>query len=433
MQLYSTNHQSPQVSLREALFKGLPDDNGLYMPVDIPRLPQTFFEEIHKLTFHEIAVEVTKALIGDEVPEKDIRSIVESTLTFEVPIVNVSEGIYALELFHGPTLAFKDFGARFMAALMSYYLRQSKEEVNILVATSGDTGGAVAAGFLNMPGIRVTILFPKGKVSEIQEKQLTTLQGNITALELEGTFDDCQKLVKQAFLDKDLNEKVNLTSANSINISRLIPQSFYYFYAYSKLKEIGKDLLFSTPSGNFGNLCGGLIAKKMGLPVRKFIASTNINDIFPKYLFSGIFSPRPSQRTISNAMDVGNPSNFARIMDLYGNDLDAVKKDLEGVAFTDEETAAAIQTVYEKYNYILDPHAAVGYLGLIKYFNEKTKGVTGVFLGTAHPAKFLDVMDPYLAGKVQIPENLQNILKKEKRAVSLNAEFNEFKNYLLNH
>ncbi|MDQ3393896.1 MAG: threonine synthase [Bacteroidota bacterium] len=432
MQLYSTNHQSPNVNLREALFKGLPDDNGLYMPTHIPQLPLSFFENIEKLSFQEIAFMVTKALIGDEVPEGDIRSIVESTLTFDAPLVKVSENIFSLELFHGPTFAFKDFGARFMAALMSYYLSKSKEEVNILVATSGDTGGAVAAGFYNMPGIKVTILYPKGKVSDIQEKQLTTLKGNITALEIEGTFDDCQKLVKQAFLDQELNKKVNLTSANSINISRLIPQSFYYFYAYSKLKEQGNELVFSTPSGNFGNICGGLIAKRMGLPVNKFIASTNINDIFPQYLFSGIFSPRPSQRTISNAMDVGNPSNFARIMDLYGKELLEVKKDLEGMAFTDEETSEVIKLVYEKHNYMLDPHGAVGYLGLKKYLGDK-KNLTGVFLGTAHPAKFLDVLDKDLASKVVIPQNLQIILKKEKSAVTIKAEFEDLKNFLINN
>ncbi|CAN5348914.1 threonine synthase [soil metagenome] len=432
MLLYSTNKISPQVSLREALFKGLPDDNGLYMPVEIPLLPPEFFQEIDKLSFQEMAFEVSKALIGEEVPENDLKKIVNNTLTFEAPLVKLDENIYSLELFHGPTLAFKDFGARFMAGLMSFFLKQSLEKINILVATSGDTGGAVAAGFYGMPGIKVTILYPKGKVSDIQEKQLTTLNKNVTALEIEGTFDDCQKLVKQAFLDQELNKNIKLTSANSINISRLIPQSFYYFYAYAKLKHLGKDLVFSTPSGNFGNLSGGLIARRMGLPVKKFIASTNINDIFPKYLLSGLFEPKPSVRTLSNAMDVGNPSNFARIMDMYGQDLAEVKKDLEGVAFTDDETSEAMNQVYQDYKYILDPHGAVGFLGLKKYLENHQGKFTGVFLGTAHPAKFLDVLESKLASKVNIPDRLQDLLNKEKKSVPLSTQYQELRNFLLN-
>lgn len=431
MLLYSTNHQSDKVNLREALFKGLPDDNGLFMPTEIPVLPADFYENIDKLSFKEIAFTVSKALIGNEVPDTALQDIVDGTLDFDVPLINIHDNMYVLELFHGPTAAFKDFGARFMAGLMSWFLKESNDKINILVATSGDTGGAVAAGFLNKPGIEVTILYPKNKVSEIQEKQLTTLGGNVTALEVEGTFDDCQRLVKQAFLDKELNQKIKLTSANSINISRLIPQSFYYFYTYAKLKAYGKELVFSTPSGNFGNLCGGLIAKRMGLPVKKFIASTNINDIFPKYLNTGLFEPRPSQRTLSNAMDVGNPSNFARIMDMYKNNLDAVKQDLEGVAFTDTETEEIMEKIFKEYNYILEPHGAVGYLGLKQYMQKASEKVTGVFLGTAHPAKFLDVMTPHLAERVVLPENLNAILKKEKKSILINSDYDDLKNYLI--
>jgi threonine synthase len=431
MKLYSTNNPETQVSLKEAVFKGLPDDNGLFMPVSIPRLDDSFFQNIDKLSFQDIAYEVSKALIGDDVPAADLRKIIDSVLTFDAPVVKVHDNIYALELFHGPSLAFKDFGARFMAGLMSYFLKTDKRAINILVATSGDTGSAVAQGFLDMPGIKVTILYPSDQVSDIQEKQLTTLGKNITALEVDGNFDDCQKLVKEAFLDKDLNTKINLSSANSINISRLIPQTFYYFYAYAQLKATGKPLVFSVPSGNFGNLCGGLIAKRMGLPVYKFIAATNINDIVPDYLLTGNFNPKASARTISNAMDVGNPSNFVRLLALYDKDLQKIRKDIEGKSFTDEQTSKAIGEVYKNTGYILDPHGAVGYLGLKEYLTSETTDLNGVFLATAHTTKFLEVVENVIGKKLDLPSRLKEIINKEKKSIRISPSLKELKTILL--
>ncbi len=433
MKLYSTNNTSHVVSLKEAVFKGLPADNGLYMPTVIPQLEKSFFENSDKLSFQEIAFEVSKALIGEDVPTDTLHKIINDVLTFDAPVVNVHDNIYVLELFHGPSLAFKDFGARFMARLMSYFLEKESKEINILVATSGDTGSAVAQGFYKMPGIKVTILYPSKKVSEMQEKQLTTLGENITALEIAGTFDDCQRMVKEAFLDKELNEKFNLSSANSINISRLIPQSFYYFYAYSRLKKLGKPLVFSVPSGNFGNLCGGLIAKRMGLPVEKFIASTNVNDIIPNYLLNGIFSPRPSVKTISNAMDVGNPSNFARIVALYNNNIEEIRKDIIGNRYTDEQTSEAIASVFKKYNYILDPHGAVGYLGLVDYKKKVNDDFSGVFLATADISKFPEVVEDIIGRKIELPERLKVLAIKEKKATQLGSNYLEFKNFLINN
>lgn len=431
MRLYSTNRSAAEVSFKEAVFKGLPDDNGLFMPVSIPQLPSSFFDTIDKLSFQEIAFQVTKALIGDEIPDADLKKIIDDVLSFDAPLVKVEENISVLELFHGPSLAFKDFGARFMAKIMSYFLQKEKKEIHILVATSGDTGSAVAQGFLGMAGIKVTILYPSGKVSDIQEKQLTTLGQNITALEVDGTFDDCQRLVKEAFLDKELNSKINLSSANSINISRLIPQSFYYFYAYSKLKSLGLPVVFSTPSGNFGNLCGGLIAKRMGLPIHKFIASTNANDVVPEFLETGIFSPRPSVATISNAMDVGNPSNYARLVELYGKDLGAIKKDIFGTRYNDEETAQAIEKVYKAGGYIMDPHGAVAYLGLKEYAKTTGEKFSGVFLATAHPSKFIEVVEDIINKKIELPERLQSIANKKKEAFPLTSDFSDLKSYLL--
>jgi threonine synthase len=430
MKLYSTNNRTIEVSLKEAVFKGLPDDNGLFMPVSIPRLDDSFFKKIDELSFQDIAYEVSKALIGDDVPAAELKKIIADVLTFDAPVVKVHDNIYVLELFHGPSLAFKDFGARFMARLMAYFLRTEKKDINILVATSGDTGSAVAQGFLDMPGIKVTILYPSGKVSDIQEKQLTTLGKNITALEVDGTFDDCQRLVKEAFLDKELNQKINLSSANSINISRLIPQTFYYFYAYSQLKKTGKPIVFSVPSGNFGNLCGGLIAKKMGLPVHKFIAATNVNDIVPDYLLKGIFKPRASVRTISNAMDVGNPSNFVRLLALYDMDLNKVRKDITGKSYTDARTSAAIGEVYNKTGYILDPHGAVGYLGLKEYLESEKADVNGIFLATAHTTKFLEVVEDVVGKKIELPARLQEIVNKEKKSIPLPPHFKNLKEFL---
>lgn len=433
MRLYSTNRKAAEVSLKEAIFRGLPEDNGLYMPTVIPRLPDSFFREIDRLSFQEIALNVTQSLIGEDIPEKDLKKIIQDVFTFDAPVQPVLGNIYVLELFHGPSLAFKDFGARFMARIMAYFLSQdNNKEITILVATSGDTGSAVAQGFLNMPGIQVVILYPSGKVSEIQEKQLTTLGNNITALEVKGTFDDCQRMVKEAFLDSDLNQRIHLSSANSINISRLIPQSLYYFYAFAQLKKQGNlPVVFSTPSGNFGNLCGGLIAKKMGLPVEKFIAATNINDIVPEYLRSGLFTPRPSIRTISNAMDVGNPSNFNRIIEFYDKDLGKIKADIVGKSYTDIQTQDTIKEVYEKTGYVLDPHGAVAFLGLKEYLLESGSEAYGVFLATAHPAKFPEIVEEVIKRKIELPENLRKVALMHKRSIVIDPDFQYLKNFLL--
>jgi threonine synthase len=380
------------------------------------------------LSFKEIAFHVGKNILSGEIEDTILKKIIDRAIYFDAPLVKIDKDIYSLELFHGPTLAFKDFGAGFMAGLMEHYAERLDREIYILVATSGDTGTAVAHGFLNKSGIRVIILYPSGKVSPIQEKQLTTAGGNVEALEIEGTFDDCQKLVKEAFLDRELNEKHTLTSANSINIARLIPQSFYYFYAWSRLAG---NIVFSVPSGNFGNLTAGLMAKKMGLPVCKFIASANINDVVPEYLKTGIFTPRLSVKTMSNAMDVGNPSNFARMMDLYDSDLDKMREDISGYSFTDGETKKAMKDVFMDYSYILDPHGAVGYLGLMKYKKEVQNDFTGVFLETAHPAKFIDLVEPVVNTEIEMPERLKVLLDREKKSTLISKEFVELKNYLL--
>ena len=432
MKLYSTKNKNATVSLKEAVFKGLPSDNGLYMPTSIPLMSQEFFDTIDTLSFQDIAYEVSKTLIGDDIPAVDLRKIINEVITFDAPVVHVKDNLYVLELFHGPSFAFKDFGARFMASLMSYFLQKENKEINILVATSGDTGSAVAQGFLDMPGIKVTILYPSKKVSEIQEKQLTTLGKNITALEINGTFDDCQRMVKEAFLDKELNEKMNLSSANSINISRLIPQSFYYFYAYAQVKKLGKSVVFCTPSGNFGNICGGLIGKRMGLPVQKFVAATNANNIVPKYLWTGLFEPKFSVTTISNAMDVGNPSNFARIQAFFDNDLEKTKSEIVGKSYSDAETKKAMKEVFDLNGYIMCPHTAVAYLGLSEYRKESGSDSTGIFLATAHPAKFIDIVEDVIGKKIEIPEKLQVVLKKEKKSIVMSNNFSDLKQFLLN-
>lgn len=430
MRLYSTKNPSSDFSLKEAIFKGLPDDGGLFMPYVIPVLPNAFFENIQNLSLQEIAFEVSKNMLQGAVPDDALRNIVEDAINFEVPLVPLDENIYSLELFHGPTYAFKDFGARFMSRLMAYFIDNKQEEVNILVATSGDTGSAVAHGFLGVPGIHVTILYPSGKVSDMQEKQFTTLGSNITALEVDGTFDDCQKMVKQAFNDQKLNAAMKLTSANSINIARLIPQSFYYFYAYSRLDK-RKPLVFSVPSGNFGNLLGGLLAKKMGLPIYKFVAATNANHVVPDYLASGEFNPRPSVRTVSNAMDVGNPSNFERILNIFAESFEDIKSNIDGKHYTDEETKAIITAVHKEQGYILDPHSAIGYKGLKDYLAEEGKDLNGVFLSTAHPAKFLEVVEPLIDGEVQIPGALQEAMNKPKQSKPIPADFDALRAYLL--
>lgn len=429
MEFYSTNNKETRVSLKEAVLQGLAPDNGLYMPEHISPLADPFFRDLHRKSFPQLSYEVARHLIGGDIPDEALKKIIDQTITFEAPLVKVGD-CYSLELFHGPTLAFKDFGARFLAGLLGYYARQQDKEVTILVATSGDTGSAVANGFLNVPGTRVVVLYPSGKVSEIQEKQFTTLGGNITALEIEGTFDDCQRMVKEAFLDAALRAKLFLTSANSINMARLIPQMFYYFRAFAQLGADAKDVVFAVPSGNFGNLTAGLIAKRLGLPVKQFIAATNANDIVPEYLSSGTFAPRSSKQTISNAMDVGNPSNFARMLDLFHSDLPLMQKDITGYHFTDEETKTAMVNVLKNDNYILDPHGAVGYLGLKKYQQTNTQ-VTGIFLETAHPGKFKEVVEEVLAQELPLPDKLNAFLSKEKKTIAMSNDFGQLKSFLL--
>jgi threonine synthase len=430
MKFYSTNNPTLKVDLRQAVTQGLAPDNGLYMPEQIPVLPAEFFKSIDKRSFQEIALAVAENLLGNDIPKEELKRIIDHTIQFDAPLVEVEKDVYALELFHGPTLAFKDFGARFMSQLLGYFAKQQKQEIVILVATSGDTGSAVANGFLGVPGTRVVVLYPSGKVSEIQEKQFTTLGKNITALEIEGTFDDCQRLVKQAFLDPGLKQKYFLTSANSINIARLIPQSFYYFYAYSRLKHRDASVVFSVPSGNFGNLTGGLLAKRMGLPVRQFVASTNVNDVVPQYLLTKSFNPRSSAQTISNAMDVGNPSNFVRMLDLYQNDFEQLSKDIVGYAFSDDETRAAMRYIFSSRQYVMDPHGAVAYLGLKKFMTEHEGKYIGVFSETAHPAKFKEVVDETLDTSVKIPGELQKFLEHDKKSIEMTNSFEDFKKYL---
>ena len=429
MKFYSTNNPTVKVDLKQAVTQGLAPDNGLYMPEKIPVLPKEFFEDLGSRSFQEIAFEVASNLLGEDVPAEELKRIVAHTIQFDAPLTALEDNIYALELFHGPTLAFKDFGARFMSQLLGYFAKQQQQEIIILVATSGDTGSAVANGFLGVPGTKVVVLYPSGKVSEIQEKQFTTLGENVTALEVAGTFDDCQTLVKQAFLDAELQQKYFLTSANSINIARLIPQSFYYFYAYSRLSERTRRVIFSIPSGNFGNLTGGLLAKRMGLPVHKFIASTNINDVVPQYLATKSFDPRASRQTISNAMDVGNPSNFVRMLDLFHGNFENLSKEIVGYAFTDDETQAAMRDVFRKNKYVMDPHGAIAYLGLKEYL--KSGGnETGIFLETAHPAKFKEVVDQTLNTSVPIPKQLQHFLEHPKQSIALSKDYTAFKRFL---
>lgn len=432
MKFYSTNNKNLSADLKEVVLKGLASDGGLFMPKVIPVMPESFFENLHTMTFTEIAFEVSKKLLGDDVPEDVLKKIIDEAFDFPVPLVEIKPGMSALELYHGPTMSFKDFGARFMSRLMSYFLKGSQKELTILVATSGDTGSAVASGFLNVPGINVIILYPSGKVSPLQEKQLTTMGGNIKAVEVNGVFDDCQKMVKAAFVDEEITKKFSLASANSISIARLLPQTFYYFYAYAKLANQKKPIVISVPSGNYGNLTAGLIAKRMGLPIQKFIASTNANNVVPEFLESGIFQARDSVQTISNAMDVGNPSNFARMLELYDHSAEKMAEDIIGFSFSDEETKNAIKEVYEKYDYLMDPHGAVAYLGLEKYAEENDSIVSGVFLETAHPAKFGEVVEEVLGRKIDIPDQLKKYLDREKESTVISSSFSDFKDFLLN-
>lgn len=422
---YSTQNKNIRTSLEEAVMLGLARDGGLFMPNRIPLMPEAFFTQLSSLSLPEISFEICKNLLEDAIPENDLKTIVEKAINFDAPLNALSSEIYSLELFHGPTLSFKDFGARFMAQLMGYFAQHKNQPLHILVATSGDTGSAIAQAFLNVPGIRVWILYPKGKVSWSQEKQLTTMGNNVTALEVEGTFDDCQSLVKQAFSDNSLRQKLTLTSANSINIARLIPQTFYYFYAYSQIKERNAPILFSVPCGNFGNLTAGLLAKKMGLPITRFVAATNVNDSVPKYLNSGNFTPHPSKHTLSNAMDVGNPSNFARMLDLYEHQQNKMSNDIVGFSFTDDQTASAMQDVFAKHNYLLDPHGAVAYLGLQSFLSQHPGKINGIFLETAHPAKFAEDVEKITDQKVLVPTRLQKVLLKEKQSIVLSTNYDD--------
>jgi threonine synthase len=430
MKYYSTNGQVQNVTLRDAVVKGLAADKGLFMPNVIKALPASFFDSIQDLSFQEIAYVVADAFFGEDIPADDLKAIVYDTLAFDVPAVKVTENIYSLELFHGPTLAFKDVGARFMARLLGYFNKQEEQLVNVLVATSGDTGSAVANGFLGVEGIHVYVLYPKGKVSPIQECQFTTLGQNITAIEVDGVFDDCQALVKNAFMDAELNAHMKLTSANSINVARFLPQAFYYFYAYAQLKKQGKadNLVVCVPSGNFGNICSGLFGYKMGLPVKCFIAANNRNDIFYKYLQTGEYHPKASVQTIANAMDVGDPSNFARIYDLFGKSHAAISALISGATYTDEQIAESMQQCYAENGYLCDPHGACGYRALTEQLQP---GEVGVFLETAHPAKFKDTVESIIKHEVAIPEKLAAFMKGTKQSVPLSKDFADFKAYLM--
>lgn len=432
MNYYSTNGKAPIATLEKAVVKGLAEDKGLYMPEHIKPLPQEFFDHIQDLSFQEIAYRVADCFFGEDIPAEDLKQIVYDTLSFDVPAVRVEDSIYSLELFHGPTLAFKDVGARFMARLLGYFNRKSGEQrlVNVLVATSGDTGSAVANGFLGVEGIHVYVLYPKGKVSPIQECQFTTLGQNITAVEVDGVFDDCQALVKNAFMDDELNQHMKLTSANSINVARFLPQSFYYFYAYAQLKKAGlaDKLVACVPSGNFGNICSALFGKRMGLPISRFIAANNANDIFYNYLQTGLYEPKASVATIANAMDVGDPSNFARIYDLYGKDHKAICADISGCTYSDDQIAETMRQCLSSTGYQLDPHGACGYRALKEGLRP---GEVGFFLETAHPAKFKQVVDGICGGDVEIPARLQAFMKGQKQSVPMTKDFASFKQYLL--
>ncbi|MBQ7142659.1 MAG: threonine synthase [Bacteroidaceae bacterium] len=431
MKYYSTNGQAPIATLEKAVVKGLAEDKGLYMPERIKPLPKEFFDNIENLSFQEIAYQVADAFFGEDVPAEDLKRIVYDTLAFDCPCVKVTDTIYSLELFHGPTLAFKDVGARFMARLLQYFLKkEGAGQVNVLVATSGDTGSAVANGFLGVDGIHVYVLYPKGKVSPIQECQFTTLGQNITAVEVDGVFDDCQALVKNAFIDKELNEHMQLTSANSINVARFLPQAFYYFYAYAQMKKKGlaNQFVVCVPSGNFGNICSALFGKRMGLPVKRFIAANNANDVFFKYLQTGKYEPKASVQTIANAMDVGDPSNFARVYELYGKNHKAICADISGATYTDEQIAETIKEVKAETGYVCDPHGACGYRALKEGLKA---GEVGVFLETAHPAKFKDTVDRILGADIEIPAKLQAFMKGTKQSVPMTKDFVDFKQFLL--
>ena len=426
MNYYSLHHKSPKSTFKNAVVQGLAKDRGIYFPDTITPLSKEFITNISDYSNHEIAYEVIKQFVGDEIPTNKLKEIIAETVCFDFPLVKVDDNIASLELFHGPTMAFKDVGAKFMAKCLEYFNQGNTEEITVLVATSGDTGGAVANGFLGAKGVNVVILYPSGKVSDVQEKQLTTLGQNITALEVDGVFDDCQEMVKTAFLDEEITK--TLTSANSINVARWLPQMFYFFFAYKELHQKHKELVYSVPSGNFGNICAGVMAKKLGLPIKHFIASTNVNDTVPKFLVNGVYTPKASKATISNAMDVGNPSNFIRIRELFNNDLETLKSAFSSYSFTDDETRTTMKEIYNNSGYVADPHGAIGYLGLKKYGLKENQ--FGVFLETAHPVKFLDVVESTLPVKVKIPEQIQKVINNKKVAFKAST-YQDLKNFLL--
>ncbi len=429
MRYYSLNRKSPNVTFREAVVRGIAPDRGLYFPETIRELPEGFFAKVEDLDRNELALALISQFVGDEIPEQELFELIKDVLSFDFPLVPVEPNVFSLELFHGPTMAFKDVGARFMARCLSHFNKDHKQEVTVLVATSGDTGGAVASGFLGVEGVNVVILYPSGKVSEVQEKQLTTLGQNIRALEVDGTFDDCQDMVKTAFLDSQITERIQLTSANSINVARWLPQMFYFAFAYQQLNDKSQAPVFSIPSGNFGNICAGIMAKQLGLPVSHFVAATNVNRVVPNFMESGVYAPMDSIATISNAMDVGDPSNFIRIREIYKNDFEKLRSDLSSFSFTDEQTREAMSLIYNASGYIADPHGAVGYLGLKKYM-DRHPGNQGIFLETAHPVKFLEVVEPALGIEVDYPQQIKAVMDREKQAEFI-KNYEELRQFLV--
>ena len=429
MNYYSLNKQAPNTSFKDAVIKGLAPDKGLYFPESITPLPKKLFENIDDLAYSEIAFQAIKQFVSPEIPEIVLKTIIEETLSFDFPVIKLNENISTLELFHGPTMAFKDVGARFMARCLAYFNKDNTDEVTVLVATSGDTGGAVANGFLGVKGVNVVILYPSGKVSDIQEKQLTTLGQNIKALEVHGTFDDCQAMVKTAFLDKTLTNQMQLTSANSINVARWLPQLFYFMFAYKQLHKKYDDIVFSVPSGNFGNVCAGMMAQQLGLPIKHFVASNNENNVVTRYLQTELYKPQPSTQTISNAMDVGDPSNFIRVQEIYKNKFETLKDNLSSYSFSDDKTKEAMLEIYNEFDYVADPHGAVGYLGCKAHLKENPNAHC-VFLETAHPTKFLDVVEDVIKEKQPLPSQIEAVMDKEKVSVEIST-YQDLKGYLL--
>jgi threonine synthase len=429
MNFYSLNQKAANVSFKDAVIKGIAPDRGLYFPEKITPLAKDFFDKIERLSNIEIAFMAIRQFVQEDIDDEKLKEILTEVLDFEFPLVPITDHIATLELFHGPTLAFKDVGARFMARCLGHFSENNTSEITVLVATSGDTGGAVANGFLGVKGVQVVILYPSGKVSDIQEKQLTTLGKNIVALEVTGTFDDCQKMVKTAFLDEEITKHKQLTSANSINVARWLPQLFYFLFAYKEIKSKGKEIVFSIPSGNFGNICAGMVAQQLGMPVKHFIAATNVNDVVSRFMQTDVYEPQPSVATISNAMDVGDPSNFVRIRHIYNNDIKTLSEYLSSYSFTDEQTKDAMLELYNEYNYIADPHGAIGYLGLKKYQGQNSN-TYGIFLETAHPVKFLDIVEDTIKENIEIPEKIFKQMKKKKKSIKISS-YDELKEFLL--